>query len=175
MSTTPSDTQEETGRTPSMIASLFVFGVMIALIMLSVVLFGIIAVLYMQGVPGGWWRPFLATTTGVLLAIFIDRLTDYFTGSHAKPVQEIKKSADAGNKMCQDLLLQLEHVREHRRDDLAAHPEGVVVLVDDDDAVRNSLRLLFKTVEIEAVTFESGDAFLHEYDADWQGCIVLEN
>ena len=40
MSTTPSDTQEETGRTPSMLASLLVFGVMIGLIMLSVVLFG---------------------------------------------------------------------------------------------------------------------------------------
>lgn len=53
-------------------------------------------------------------------------------------------------------------------------PTGKVFIVDDDDAVRNSLRLLFKTVEIEAVTFESGDAFLHEYDADWQGCIVLD-
>lgn len=51
---------------------------------------------------------------------------------------------------------------------------GKVFIVDDDDAVRNSLRLLFKTVDIEAVTFESGDAFLHEYDADWQGCIVLD-
>jgi K(+)-stimulated pyrophosphate-energized sodium pump len=63
---------------------------------ISVVLFGIIAILYMRGIPGGWWRPFLATTAGVLLAIFIDRLTDYFTGTHAKPVQEIKKSADTG-------------------------------------------------------------------------------
>jgi len=63
---------------------------------ISVVLFGIIAVFYMQSVPGGWWRPFLATTVGVLLAILIDRLTDYFTGSHSKPVKEIKKSADTG-------------------------------------------------------------------------------
>ncbi len=51
---------------------------------------------------------------------------------------------------------------------------GKVFIVDDDDAVRDSLRLLFKTVGIEAVTFESGDEFLHEYDADWQGCIVLD-
>ena len=49
-----------------------------------------------------------------------------------------------------------------------------VFIVDDDDAVRNSLRLLFKTVDIDAVTFDSGDAFLHEHDADWQGCIVLD-
>jgi two-component system response regulator FixJ len=49
-----------------------------------------------------------------------------------------------------------------------------VFIVDDDQAVRNSLRMLFKTVNLEAVTFESGDAFLHDYDADWQGCIVLD-
>ena len=63
---------------------------------ISVVLFGILAVFYMRDVDGGWWRPFLATTTGVLLAIVIDRITDYFTGFHAKPVKEIKKSADTG-------------------------------------------------------------------------------
>lgn len=63
---------------------------------ISVVLFGIVGVIYMQDVTGGWWRPFLATTTGVLLAILIDRLTDYFTGTHGSPVKEIKKSADTG-------------------------------------------------------------------------------
>ncbi len=63
---------------------------------ISVVLFGLISVFYMREVDGGWWRPFLASTVGVILAILIDRLTDYFTGSHAKPVQEIKKSADTG-------------------------------------------------------------------------------
>jgi K(+)-stimulated pyrophosphate-energized sodium pump len=63
---------------------------------ISVVLFGIVAVLYMTDVTGGWWRPFLATTSGVLLAILIDRLTDYFTGTHSPPVKEIKKSADTG-------------------------------------------------------------------------------
>ena len=63
---------------------------------ISVVLFGIVAVLYMNDVNGGWWRPFLATTAGVLLAILIDRLTDYFTGSDSPPVKEIKKSADTG-------------------------------------------------------------------------------
>jgi len=63
---------------------------------ISVVLFGIIGFLYLQDVQGGWWRPFLATTSGVLLAILIDRLTDYFTGTHNKPVNEIKESADTG-------------------------------------------------------------------------------
>jgi len=64
---------------------------------ISTVLFGIVAFVYMQAVPGGWWRPFLATSVGVLLAIAIDRLTDYFTGTHGKPVREIKKSADTGS------------------------------------------------------------------------------
>jgi K(+)-stimulated pyrophosphate-energized sodium pump len=57
---------------------------------ISVVLFGLVALVYMQGVDGGWWRPFLATAVGVLLAILIDRLTDYFTSTHASPVKEIK-------------------------------------------------------------------------------------
>jgi K(+)-stimulated pyrophosphate-energized sodium pump len=63
---------------------------------ISVVLFGAVAFIYMQPVTGGWWRPFLATTAGVVLAILIDRLTDYFTGTHGSPVKEIKKSADTG-------------------------------------------------------------------------------
>jgi K(+)-stimulated pyrophosphate-energized sodium pump len=45
---------------------------------------------------GGWWRAPLAVAVGVLLAIVIDRLTEYFTGTHASPVREIKKGADTG-------------------------------------------------------------------------------
>jgi len=47
-------------------------------------------------IPGGWWRTPLAVGVGVLLAIVIDRMTEYFTGTHQSPVQEIKKSADTG-------------------------------------------------------------------------------
>jgi K(+)-stimulated pyrophosphate-energized sodium pump len=63
---------------------------------ISVVLFGTVALLYMSQVPGGWWRPFLATAAGVLLAIIIDRLTDTFTGTHGVPVQEIKNATRTG-------------------------------------------------------------------------------
>ena len=63
---------------------------------ISIVLFGIVAILYMRNVPGGWWRPFLSTAVGVGLAILIDRLTDYFTGTHAAPVAEIRKSTSGG-------------------------------------------------------------------------------
>ena len=63
---------------------------------ISVALFGGVAFFYMRNVPGGWWRPFLATAIGVLLAILIDRLTEYFTGTHGEPVKGIKKAADTG-------------------------------------------------------------------------------
>ncbi len=45
---------------------------------------------------GGWWRLPMAVGVGVLLAIVIDRLTEYFTGTDAAPVNNIKKSADTG-------------------------------------------------------------------------------
>ena len=63
---------------------------------ISVVLFGLVAFFYMQNVNGGWWRPFLATTAGVVLAIVLDRLTDYFTGTHGTPVIEIREATDGG-------------------------------------------------------------------------------
>lgn len=45
---------------------------------------------------GGWWRIPTAVAVGVVLAIVIDRLTEYFTGTHASPVNDIKKAADTG-------------------------------------------------------------------------------
>ena len=64
---------------------------------ISIVLFGIVAYFYLDGIPGGWWRPFLAVTVGVILAMSIDRITAYFTGTEGKPVLEVKKSADTGS------------------------------------------------------------------------------
>lgn len=63
---------------------------------ISIGLFGILAFLYMNKIPGGWWRPFMATTVGVLLAIMIDRLTEYFTGTEGAPVREIRKATKTG-------------------------------------------------------------------------------
>jgi K(+)-stimulated pyrophosphate-energized sodium pump len=64
---------------------------------ISIVMFGTLAFFYMNRVPNiEWWRPFLATTVGVLLAICIDRLTEYFTGTEGRPVQEIRKSTNTG-------------------------------------------------------------------------------
>jgi len=53
-------------------------------------------VLAANPLPGGWWRTPTAVAVGVVLAILIDRLTEYFTGTHARPVKDIKKSADTG-------------------------------------------------------------------------------
>jgi len=69
---------------------------------ISVVLFGTVGYLYLDGhlgsspVTGGWWRPFLSTSVGVLLAIAIDRLTEYFTSTHSAPVKEIARSTRTG-------------------------------------------------------------------------------
>jgi len=67
---------------------------------ISVVLFFIAGFIYLNGPEmvqwGGWWRTPAAVGVGVLLAILIDRLTEYFTGTDAAPVNDIKKSADTG-------------------------------------------------------------------------------
>ncbi len=69
---------------------------------ISVVLFFAAGYYYLEvlaadgGLPGGWWRTPLAVGIGVLLAILIDRMTEYFTGTHQSPVHEIKKAADTG-------------------------------------------------------------------------------
>ncbi|MBI5823167.1 MAG: sodium-translocating pyrophosphatase [Chloroflexi bacterium] len=66
----------------------------------SAVMFFIAGFLYMNNAAmnewGGWWRMPAAVGVGVLLAIVIDRLTEYFTGTHAAPVNDIKKAADTG-------------------------------------------------------------------------------
>jgi K(+)-stimulated pyrophosphate-energized sodium pump len=66
---------------------------------ISAAMFFIAGYLYMKDTMvdyGGWWRAPMAVAVGVLLAILIDRLTEYFTGTHASPVNDIKKAADTG-------------------------------------------------------------------------------
>ena len=66
---------------------------------ISAALFFIAGYFYMNETMagfGGWWRTPAAVGVGVLLAILIDRLTEYFTGTHAAPVKDIKKAADTG-------------------------------------------------------------------------------
>lgn len=51
---------------------------------------------------------------------------------------------------------------------------STVFVVDDDDAVRTSLRLLLKSVGLPVETYASAQEFLDAYDADRAGCLVLD-
>ena len=50
----------------------------------------------------------------------------------------------------------------------------VIFVVDDDEAVRNALRFLLKSVGLTAVTLASADEFLRTYKAEQAGCLVLD-
>ncbi|MCS7064698.1 MAG: sodium-translocating pyrophosphatase [Fimbriimonadales bacterium] len=43
-----------------------------------------------------WWRFWLATAFGIVMATLIERITEYFTGTDKKPVKEISASASTG-------------------------------------------------------------------------------
>ncbi|HUI61168.1 MAG TPA: response regulator transcription factor [Steroidobacteraceae bacterium] len=49
-----------------------------------------------------------------------------------------------------------------------------VFIVDDDEAVRNSLRLLVRSVGLAATTFGSAQEFLGAYNPADPGCLVLD-
>ena len=51
---------------------------------------------------------------------------------------------------------------------------GKVYIVDDDNAVRNALKLLFRTAELEVETFPSADAFLDDADLAQRCCVLLD-
>lgn len=52
--------------------------------------------------------------------------------------------------------------------------EPTVFLVDDDDAVRDSLALLLDTMGLRTVAYPSADAFLDNYKPSRPGCLVLD-
>ena len=49
-----------------------------------------------------------------------------------------------------------------------------VFVVDDDDAVRDSLRMLLKSAGVHAEACASAQDFLSSYDASQPGCLVLD-
>jgi two-component system, LuxR family, response regulator FixJ len=53
-------------------------------------------------------------------------------------------------------------------------PAPVVFVVDDDEAVRNSLRLLLKSVGLAASTLPTAQEFLSTYRPNQPGCLVLD-
>jgi FixJ family two-component response regulator len=50
----------------------------------------------------------------------------------------------------------------------------VVYVVDDDDAVRNAVRMLFRTADLEVETFSSAAAFLEQADLERRCCVLLD-
>lgn len=52
--------------------------------------------------------------------------------------------------------------------------EPTVYVVDDDEAVRKTLRLLLQSVHIAVKTYGSAGEFLDEFDPTTPGCIVLD-
>lgn len=44
----------------------------------------------------GDWRPFWATIAGLVLAIVLDKVTEYFTSTHFSPVREVSNSTTSG-------------------------------------------------------------------------------
>jgi FixJ family two-component response regulator len=50
----------------------------------------------------------------------------------------------------------------------------MVFVVDDDEAVRNSLRLLLRSVGLNATALASAPEFLAKYDPVQPGCLVLD-
>jgi two-component system, LuxR family, response regulator DctR len=52
--------------------------------------------------------------------------------------------------------------------------DRVVYVVDDDDAVRNAVSLLFRTADLEVETFSSATAFLQGARLDRRCCVLLD-
>jgi FixJ family two-component response regulator len=49
-----------------------------------------------------------------------------------------------------------------------------VHVIDDDDAVRSSLRFLFRSVNLPAVTYASAQEFLAQHQTEQPGCAVVD-
>lgn len=59
---------------------------------------GVVASFFFMTNPDGSvdWRPLLATLSGLVLAIVLDKLTEYFTSTHYSPVKETSKASQTG-------------------------------------------------------------------------------
>lgn len=49
-----------------------------------------------------------------------------------------------------------------------------VFIVDDDEAIRDSLNLLITSVSLNVETFNTAQSFLEVYDPDRPGCLILD-
>jgi len=49
-----------------------------------------------------------------------------------------------------------------------------IFIVDDDEAVRDSLQLLLRSVGLPTELYDSGQHFLNSYDPERPGCLILD-
>ena len=68
----------------------------------------------------------------------------------------------------------LANPHDGRRPELVKEVKPIVYVVDDDDAVRNSIRLLLKTVGHAVTMYPSPEEFLGAYNDDHPGCLLLD-
>jgi len=54
------------------------------------------------------------------------------------------------------------------------HKDKTVFVVDDDKAIRNSLKWLIESVGMQVETYESADAFIGSYYPGRSGCLLLD-
>ncbi|MEX1668588.1 response regulator transcription factor [Zhongshania guokunii] len=52
--------------------------------------------------------------------------------------------------------------------------EATVYLVEDDDAVRDSLQMVLESVGHKVASYSRADTFLEDYSVDMAGCLVLD-
>lgn len=64
----------------------------------SVIGFAVVSMYYMTDpiTHAVDWRPFMATVSGILLAIVLDKVTEYFTSTHFSPVRETSRASLTG-------------------------------------------------------------------------------
>jgi len=55
-----------------------------------------------------------------------------------------------------------------------AEPQPKVFVVDDDQGVRESVRILMRSIGVDSEAFASAKEFLDAYDPDKPGCLVLD-
>ena len=54
------------------------------------------------------------------------------------------------------------------------HDDQTVFLIDDDPGIRDALKWLIESIDIEVRTFDSAATFLDEFEPDWEGCLVSD-
>lgn len=50
----------------------------------------------------------------------------------------------------------------------------LVYVIDDDEAVRDSIGMLLDSADLAYSSFASADAFLAAYDGSQRGCLILD-